>query len=253
MELHKANLEAAQPMLTNPALSMNQFIPNLNPFLMGNIHSMANQQLPMNALLQSQQAQLINHQQQQIATTPVSSTVAMQTQVAQNMLQQATTQHQQQLMNGNCMNKTSLMNSSATNNSCYTFANGNGGTPNTVMSVNNLAAALPIAYFFSKPPVYAPGVAPVVSQSGLTSSNGCTNTSTTVSSAGQVMHMPNNAHHHAAMLSLHSLTAAHHNSTSTSTSPSSLTNSYHVTPKLKAPSGLITLSSRRRTDKFSPY
>ena len=28
---------------------------------------------------------------------------------------------------------------------------------------------------------------------------------------------------------------------------------YHVTPKLKSPSGLIAVSSGRGTDKFSPY
>jgi len=213
-----------------------------------------------------QQAQLLQQQQQQQQqqlVTPVSAPSAT---MASNMLQQQQATSQQQLVNSIVSNSISRTNSSMINtvpgNSCYTYANGNNGTGNNVMSVNNLAAALPIAYFLTKPSAMA---AAVSQAGGQTCSSNCTNTTTTVSSASQYLNMANGGmtaqqqqQAAAAMLGLQSLAAVHQQlpgSTHTPSSPSSasLNNTYHVTPKLKSPAGLLTVSSGRGTDKFSPY
>ena len=272
MELHKANLEAAQPMVTNPNLSLNQFIPQLHPYYTGGCFpaSQNQQQLSFGAMMAGQQqAQLAQQQQQAVSQQLVSP----QSPSANLALQQQQATSQQQLVNSIVSNNISRTNSSMINtipgNSCYTYANGTNGNANNVMSVNNLAAALPIAYFLSKPSAVA-AVAAAVSQSGgQTCSGSCTGTTTTVSSGNQYLNLANGGmsaqqqqQAAAAMLGLQSLAAVQQqvaatlpvSSHNTSSSPSSsLNNSYHVTPKLKSPAGLLTVSSGRGTDKFSPY
>jgi hypothetical protein len=272
MELHKANLEAAQPMVTNPNLSMNPFMPQIHPYYTGCFPASQNQQLSFGAMMagQQQQAQLAQQQQQAVSQQLVSPQ-APSVSLASNILhqqQQATSQ--QQLVNSIVSNSISRTNSSMINtipgNNCYPYANGTNGNANNVMSVNNLAAALPIAYFLSKPSA----VAAAVSQPGGQSCSGsCTGTTTTVSSGNQYLNLANGGmsaqqqqQAAAAMLGLQSLAAVQQqvaatlpvSSHNTSSPPSSsLNNSYHVTPKLKSPAGLLTVSSGRGTDKFSPY
>ena len=259
MELHKANLEAAQPMVPNPNLALNQFMTQVHPFYPGCLPAGQNQ-MSYGALMASQQAQLAQQPQQSVPqpiVTPIST--AMQTpavSLASNILQQ-----QQQLMNSLAgSNKNTI---SAIPGSNY-FVNGtNGAMVNNVMSVNNLAAALPIAYFLTKPSAVAAAVAAAaVSQSGGQScSSSCTGTTTTVSSTTPYLNLANGAissqQQAAAMLSLaavqQQVAAASSHTSSTTSSSSSLNNSYHVTPKLKSPAGLLTVSSGRGTDKFSPY
>ena len=86
MELHKANLEAAQPMVTNPNLTLNQFMPQMHPFYTTGCLPAGQTQLPFGALMAGQQAQLA--QQSQQIVTPIST--AMQTpavSMASNILQ----------------------------------------------------------------------------------------------------------------------------------------------------------------------
>ena len=270
MELHKANLEAAQPMVPNPNLALNQFMTQVHPFYPGCLPAGQNQ-MSYGALMASQQAQLAQQPQQSVPqpiVTPIST--AMQTpavSLASNILQQQQQQHatsqqqQQQLMNSLAgSNKNTI---SAIPGSNY-FVNGtNGAMVNNVMSVNNLAAALPIAYFLTKPSAVAAAVAAAaVSQSGGQScSSSCTGTTTTVSSTTPYLNLANGGissqQQAAAMLSLaavqQQVAAASSHTSSTTSSSSSLNNSYHVTPKLKSPAGLLTVSSGRGTDKFSPY
>jgi hypothetical protein len=249
MEVHKANLEVAQPLVTNSAIPISQMIPQLHPMVMASLPQIPN---PMTAIVGGQAN----------PSTPISnvSSVPLQT---HGMLPATNTQ--QQLVNGHCMtNKTNTTNNQQVN-SCYTFANCNTtNTPgNTVMSVNNLATALPFACFFPKPSAYTQAVihAHAQHQQGVGGSQssiiscggGCTTTTTTVSPASQSL--SNAQHHAAAMLGLHALTTQHLLPVSSGTppNPNHITNSYHVTPKLKTPAGLITVSSGRGTDKFSPY
>ena len=256
MELHKANLEAAQPMVPNPNLAMNPFLTQIHPCFYPN-------QMPYGALMAGQQLQQQQQQQQQQAAAqqqlvvpvsaggPIPAPVAT---LASSMFPQQAVVSQQQLVNSLVSRTNSSMINTMPGNSCYTYANGTNGTGNNAMNVNNLAAALPLAYFLSKPSAVA---AAICSQAGgQTCSSSCTGTTTTVSSAspylvsnGGIMSAQQQQQAAAAMLGLQSLAAVHQQG-STHT-PSSASNSYHVTPKLKSPAGLLTVSSGR--DKFSPY
>lgn len=240
MEVHKANLEVAQPLVTNSAFSINPFIPQLHPMVMASLPHIPNS---MTAIVGGQ------------ANPPnPMNNMSLQT---QGMLPVSNPQ-QQQLMNGHCMtNKSNATANNSPINTCYTFANGNSAA--TSMSVNNLAAALPFACFFPKPSPYTQAVIQAQQGVGTQSSivscggGGCTTTTTTVSHASQSL--SNAQQQAAAMLGLHALTTQHLLPVSSATppNPTNITNSYHVTPKLKTPAGLITVSSGRGTDKFSPY
>jgi hypothetical protein len=262
MELHKANLEAAQPMATSPNLALNQFLPQMNPFYPGCFPA-GQAQLNYGALMAGQQqlAQQPNVQQQPMATALPAPAVSLASTILQ---QQPQAVGQQQLVNTLVSHAAKSPNPSMIPGAgCFVNGAANGSVSN-VMSVNNLAAALPIAYFLTKPSA--------VTQSGGQSCSGsCTGTTTTVSSSSQFLNLANGSlsaqqqqqQAAAAMLGLQSLAAVQQqvaaalpissHTSSSASSTSSLNNSYHVTPKLKSPAGLLTVSSGRGTDKFSPY